>query len=85
MGPVLLLLSFDRAAEVSRPDGGRDEGMPMLEFSSSRVQSGNLKPVLQPYEVRVDGLARGAFEDVHGAISSAQLPDKSTLFAYRGG
>jgi hypothetical protein len=49
------------------------KGMPMLEFSSSRVRSGNLKPVFQPYEVRVDGSPQGAFEDVHDAISSAQI------------
>jgi hypothetical protein len=47
--------------------------MPMLDFASSRVRSGNPKPVPPPDEVHVDGSRRGAFEDVRDAISSAHI------------
>jgi hypothetical protein len=41
---------------------------------TKRVRTGRSKrPILQPYEVRIDGSRRGAFEDVRDAISSAHI------------
>jgi hypothetical protein len=47
--------------------------MCILDVASSRVRTGNPKPVPTPYEVRVDGARRGALEDVRDAISSPHI------------
>ena len=34
------------------------------------------KPKIQPFEVRIDGSRRGAFEEVHDAITSARIAQR---------
>jgi hypothetical protein len=64
-----LLLSLGRATGVE-PQGRRGRGMPMHSRKHSR------KRIAQPFEVRVDGWHRGAFEEAHDAIKSAKIAQR---------
>jgi len=68
-----LLLSLNGAAEVLNRGAWGAEGrmlssVVLAENSNAvRTRRRRKRPVRQPYEVRIDGFQRGAFEDVRDA------------------
>jgi len=75
-----LLLSLNGAAEVLNRGAWGAEGRSMLSSvvlaensNAVRTRRRRKRPVRQPYEVRIDGFQRGAFEDVRDAISCARI------------
>lgn len=74
-----LLLSLNGAAEVLNRGAWGAEGrmlssVVLAENSNAvRTRRRRKRPVRQPYEVRIDGFQRGAFEDVRDAISCARI------------
>ena len=42
----------------------------------SSTRAGKPKKFIQPFEVRIDGSRRGAFEEVHDAITSARIAQR---------
>jgi hypothetical protein len=63
-----LLLSLD-AEVISLGRRGSEAVRMVVEGTRARLRRAHVRP----YELRIDGLRRGAFEDVSDAISSARI------------